>query len=51
MFGYVIPLKPELKIREYNIFRGYYCGICHEIKKNYGNIPRLSLTNCIMKLN
>lgn len=43
MFGYVIPLKQELKIREYNIFRGYYCGICHEIKKNYGNIPRLSL--------
>ncbi|MBU5487697.1 hypothetical protein KQI77_05890 [Clostridium sp. MSJ-8] len=43
MFGYVIPLKPELKIREYNTFRGYYCGICHEIKKNYGNIPRLSL--------
>lgn len=28
MFGYVLPFKDELKIREYEIFKGYYCGLC-----------------------
>lgn len=43
MFGYVTPLKPELKIREYEMFRGYYCGVCMHIKNSFGNIPRLAL--------
>ena len=43
MFGYVTPLKPELKIREYESFKSYYCGICMHIKENFGNIPRMSL--------
>lgn len=43
MFGYVTPLKPELKIREYNQFKSYYCGVCLGIKNLYGNIPRMSL--------
>ncbi|MDO5039197.1 DUF5685 family protein [Clostridium sp.] len=43
MFGYVTPLKPELKIREYNQFKSYYCGVCLSIKNLYGNIPRVSL--------
>ena len=43
MFGYVTPLKPELKIREYESFKSYYCGICMHIKDNFGNIPRMSL--------
>lgn len=43
MFGYVTPLKPEMKIREYEMFRAYYCGVCMHIKKNFGNIPRFTL--------
>ena len=43
LFGYVTPLKPELKIREYESFKSYYCGICMHIKENFGNIPRLTL--------
>lgn len=43
MFGYVTPLKPELKIKEFDMFKAYYCGLCHEIKNLYGNIPRMSL--------
>ncbi|CCJ33112.1 MULTISPECIES: DUF5685 family protein [Caloramator] len=36
MFGYVVPLKNELKIKEFDIFKGYYCGICKSIGKiNY----------------
>ncbi len=43
MFGYVTPLKPELKVREYTEFKAYYCGVCFSIKKQFGNIPRLTL--------
>lgn len=43
MFGYVTPLKSELKIREFNQFKGYYCGLCFSIKKHFGNIPRMTL--------
>lgn len=31
MFGYVVPEKPELKIKDYEVFRSYYCGLCNEI--------------------
>lgn len=43
MFGYVLPYKPELKIKDYEIFKSYYCGLCRSIKEHFGNIPRLSL--------
>lgn len=43
MFGYVEPLKDELKIKEYNIFRSYYCGLCKTLKKEYGFFSRLAL--------
>jgi hypothetical protein len=43
MFGYILPEKPELKIKEYEIFKGYYCGICKSIGDRYGQIPRLTL--------
>ncbi|MHB1314400.1 MAG: DUF5685 family protein [Christensenellales bacterium] len=35
MFGYVQPLKCELKIKEYDTFRAYYCGLCKALQK-YG---------------
>ncbi len=44
MFGYIVPDKPELKIREYEIYKACYCGVCKAIKRRHGNIPRLTLT-------
>ena len=44
MFGYVEPDKPELKIREFDIFRGYYCSLCKTIGKRYGQVSRLTLS-------
>src|SRR3712207_7216524 len=43
MFGYVTPYKMELKIKDYEKFKYYYCGLCKSIKTHYGNIPRMSL--------
>jgi len=44
MLGYVTTEKQELKLREYEIYRGYYCGVCKSIGKRYGQIPRLALS-------
>jgi hypothetical protein len=43
MFGYVTPCKMELKIKDYEKFKAYYCGLCKSIKSNIGDIPRISL--------
>ena len=43
MFGYVTPCKMELKMKDYEKFRSYYCGLCKSIKKNIGNLPRFTL--------
>lgn len=43
MFGYVIPYKEELKIKEYRIFKAYYCGLCKSLGKNFNQIVRLGL--------
>lgn len=43
MFGYVTPLKAEMKVKDWGRFKCYYCGLCCHIKKEFGNIPRMSL--------
>jgi hypothetical protein len=44
MFGYIKPDIPELKVKENEAYKAYYCGLCHSIKKHLGNLPRFSLT-------
>jgi len=43
MFGYIKPLKCELKVKEYEEFKRYYCGVCKALRK-YSIIPRFLLT-------
>lgn len=43
MFGYVHINKDELKIREYNVYKSYYCGLCKTLKSEYGNFARFGL--------
>ena len=43
MFGYITVNQQELKIREYDMYRSYYCGLCHALKKRYGRIGQLLL--------
>lgn len=40
MYGYVRPVKGELKVSEYERFRGVYCGLCHELAHRYGFCSR-----------
>lgn len=44
MFGYVVVNRPELKIREYEEYQGYYCGLCRTLKKNYGFAGQMVLS-------
>ncbi len=36
MFGYVVPHKPEMKIREYDIYKSVYCSLCRELEREFG---------------
>lgn len=44
MLGYVVADKPELKMREYEQYCGYYCGVCKSIGRRYGQLPRMVLS-------
>ncbi len=44
MFGYVVINQSELKFKEYDIYKGYYCGLCQSLKKRYGLVGQCTLT-------
>lgn len=43
MFGYVKIYKPELKVKDYEAYKGIYCSLCKQIGKDYGQLARLTL--------
>ena len=43
MFGYVRINKMDLTFREFDYYKGYYCGLCKYLKENHGEISRLGL--------
>lgn len=43
MFGYIRPYKPELKIREFEEYKGYYCTLCKTLEKKYGFFAKFFL--------
>lgn len=44
MFGYVVINKSELKFKEFDIYRGYYCGLCRSLRERHGLTGQLTLT-------
>lgn len=42
MFGYIVPDKPNMYIRDYTVYRAFYCGICKCTGKMYGQLMRFS---------
>lgn len=44
MFGYIKIYKPELKLKNISNYSGYYCALCKEIEKEFGEIYRLFLS-------
>ncbi|MBC8571135.1 DUF5685 family protein [Zongyangia hominis] len=43
MFGYVRPCKPELKIKEFEIYQSVYCGLCKQLGRSFGYFARFTL--------
>lgn len=50
MFGYVVIDKPNILIKDYNIYLAYYCGLCKAIGKTNGQINRLTINYDIVLL-
>lgn len=44
MFGYVTIDKPNMFVKDYYAYRSFYCGICVNMGKKYGQLKRF-LTN------
>lgn len=44
MFGFIRPVKSELKVREVDRFQQVYCGLCHAIRARYGRFYTLFLS-------
>ena len=44
MFGYVRLYKPECKFREYEYYRGVYCGVCSALGRCGGACARMTLS-------
>ena len=36
MFGYVRPFRPELKCKDFDLYRATYCGLCRCLRRRYG---------------
>lgn len=44
MFGYVKVNSAELKVKEYEFYRGTYCGLCRSMGKCTGQCSRMALS-------
>lgn len=44
MYGYVVVNKPELKFREFDVYRSYYCGLCRSLGESYGAAGKISIS-------
>ena len=41
MFGYVIPDKNNMYIKDFNVFQAYYCGLCKALSRSGSQLTRL----------
>ena len=43
MFGYVMINKGDLKVREFETYQSFYCGLCRKLKERYGFSGQMTL--------
>lgn len=44
MFGYIRACKPEMRIKEFEMYKAVYCSLCKQLGKAYGPFARLTLS-------
>ncbi len=42
MYGYIVPDKSKLRASDFVLYRAFYCGICCQTGKLYGQLPRFT---------
>lgn len=55
MLGYVRAYKPDMKMKDYELYRGVYCSLCRALGRNYSPLAQLFLSYdftlaCILRL-
>lgn len=55
MLGYVRAYKPDMKMRDYELYRGIYCSLCRALGRNYSPLAQLFLSYdfalaCVIRL-
>lgn len=51
MFGYILPDKPNMYMKDYALYKSFYCGMCKSIKCHQNNILRLSVNYDVTFIN
>ncbi|NLX94501.1 MAG: hypothetical protein GXZ02_11790 [Clostridiales bacterium] len=44
MVGYIKAYKPELKVKDYEVYKGLYCSLCKQLRKSYSPFAQLFLS-------
>ena len=44
MFGYIVMNKPEIKMKDFDMYRSFYCGLCRELREKYGISGQITLS-------
>lgn len=44
MFGYLQPYKPYLLVKDYELYKSVYCGLCKKLGNEYGRLARMALS-------
>ncbi len=44
LFGYITPMKPDLRVRDLESYKAVYCGLCRQLGSAFGPAARLTLS-------
>ena len=44
MFGYIRASKPEMRMKEFEMYKAIYCSLCKELGRAYGPLARMTLS-------
>ena len=42
MYGYVLPDKPNMFVKDYSLYKAFYCGLCKSTGKMCGQLMRFT---------
>ena len=50
MYGYVVIDKPDMFVKDFALYRAFYCGYCKSVGKKCSQLMRMgSRTGCVVR--